>query len=223
MSKQSELNKAYRAARENYLRNLRSLENRGYIFDRDMRPAIPKKITAGSVRRIEKMNQGRYNHAYLVDPDTGEVLGKGKQAKKIERSLASKRGWKTRKANEARTTLRQLAAAMQYETEDAEPGGTVEAFFNQMMGSVEEILDQAEDDDDYAINAAEVIERQWSEIQDALEILGRYGDIEGAPQYFVDRIVLVIREAQGRPVTQEDMRMVGMLGEGMEPDYYPKE
>ena len=220
MSKQAELNKAYRAARENYFRNLRSMENRGYNFDRDMRPAIPKRITEGSIRRIEKMNRDRYNHAYIVT-ETG--IAKGKEAQKIERSLASKRGWKTRKANEARTTLRQLAAAMQYETEDAEPGGTVEAFFSQMMGSVEEIIDQAEDDDDYAIHAADVIERHWSEIQDALEILGRYGDIEGAPQYFVDRIVLVIREAQGRSVTQEDMRMVGMLGEDMEPDYYPKE
>ena len=43
MSKQSELNALYRSVRSNYLRNIRSMENRGYNFDKNPRPAIPKR------------------------------------------------------------------------------------------------------------------------------------------------------------------------------------
>lgn len=223
MSKQSELNALYRSVRSNYLRNLRSMAARGYIFDRDMTVQIPKKITAASIRNLVTKNKNRYKHAFLIDKETGEVLGRGEKARKIERSLASKRGWNKRRANESREILDQFAAAMNYEIMEATEGGTVKPFLSAIMTSVDDILKIAEMNDDFAIDAAKVFKARWGEIQDALEILGRYDDAEAAPPYYVDKLVMVIREAQGRPVTQEDMRMAGMIGEDMEPDYYPKE
>ncbi len=217
--KQAMLNAQYRAVRSNYLRNIRSMEQRGYVFDRDVRPDIPKKITPGSIRRLEKLNKNRYDHAYLVDPNTGEVLGKGQYARTVERQRAAKKSAKSRAANEARSKLDQMVAAIAHEMEGAEPGSSVEGFFNQILQDLEGIVSEAETNDELAIHAAYIIDENWDDIQDAIEIISRYEDIESAPFYYVDKLIMIVRAAQGRAVTQEDMRMAGNFGE--EPDYYP--
>ena len=120
MSRQSELNAAYRSARSNYLSNLRSMESRGYEFDRNMRPDIPKRITEGSIRRIQNLNQNRYRHA-SYNGYTGE------EGRRQERKEARERAKLHRQAEEALIKLDQLAGAMQFQTEQASPGGTTEA------------------------------------------------------------------------------------------------
>ena len=180
--------------------------------------ALYRSVRSNYLRNLRSMAARGY-----IDKETGEVLGRGEKARKIERSLASKRGWNKRRANESREILDQFAAAMNYEIMEATEGGTVKPFLSAIMTSVDDILKIAEMNDDFAIDAAKIFKARWGEIQDALEILGRYDDAEAAPPYYVDKLVMIIREAQGRSVTQEDMRMAGMIGEDMEPDYYPKE
>lgn len=214
MSKQSELAKAYRSARANYLRNVRSMQNRGYVFDKDPIPKIPKRITEGSIRNIQRLNQRRYNKA------TRNGL-RGDAARKEERREAAERAKLRKQADEARITLDQLAAAMLFEVEQAPPGGSTEIFLNNLMNDVESIVETAESDDAYAIKAANVLEDNWDEIQKAIEIIEYYKDVEDAPGNVVDRLVIIIRKAQGKTVSQEDMRMAGTIGE--DPDYYPKE
>lgn len=219
MSKQSELNALYRSVRSNYLRNIRSMERRGYVFERDMRPSIPKRITEGSIRRLQKLNQGRYNHAYLIDPNTGEVLAKGKRAQGLERSLANQRAAQTRRANRARAEIEQFAGAMGYETEQAEEGGTTARFFGQQMDIIKDISERSRYDDWYAIERAAMLREKWNDIQQALEYIANYGNIEQAPDRLVHWLIVAIRDLQGEPVTQEDMIAAGMFSE--DADYYP--
>ena len=214
MTKQAQLNAAYRSARENYLRNVRSMENRGYVFDKDPRPKIPKRITEGSIRNIERLNRNRYNRA------TRNGL-RGEAAKRQERVEAKERARLHKQADEARVNIDQLAAAMLFQTEQADPGGSTERFFASLMADVEGIAKRAETDDAYAIMASDILTENWDEIQSALEIIALYKDVEDAPGDIVDRLVIIIRKAQGKSITQEDMRMVGTIGE--DPDYYPKE
>lgn len=221
MSKQSELNAAYRAVRKNYLRNLRSMERRGYVFEGDMRPSIPKRITEGSIRRLQRMNERRYDHAYYADPETGEVLGKGKRTRFIEQSLASKRAWQRRKANDARETIDQLAGAMGYETEQAETGGSTSRFFGRLMDIMEEVEDRAAKDDLYAIAAGTYLDEKWEDIQQAIQFVAYYGSIEAAPGRLVDWLIVHVRQLQGQAVTQEDMMLAGLLSD--DADYYPTE
>lgn len=219
MSKQSELNAAYRAVRSNYLRNIRSMERRGYVFERDMRPSIPKRITEGSIRRLQRLNEGRYSHAYLVDPNTGEVLAKGKRAQGLERSLASQRAAQTRRANRAREEIEQFAGAMGYETEQADPEGSTARFFGQQMDIIKDIAERSRYDDQYAIERAAMLNEKWQDIQQALEYIANYGNIEQAPDRLVHWLIVAIRDLQGEPVTQEDMIAAGMFSE--DADYYP--
>lgn len=219
MSKQSELNAAYRAVRSNYLRNIRSMERRGYVFERGMRPSIPKRITEGSIRRLQRLNEGRYSHAYLVDPNTGEVLAKGKRAQGLERSLASQRAAQTRRANRAREEIEQFAGAMGYETEQADPEGSTARFFGQQMDIIKDISERSRYDDQYAIERAAMLNEKWQDIQQALEYIANYGSIEQAPDRLVHWLIVAIRDLQGEPVTQEDMIAAGMFSE--DADYYP--
>lgn len=213
MSKQSELNAVYRQVRSNYLRNIRSMESRGYEFDRDMRPDIPKRITEGSIRRIQKLNQNRYQRASYNGY-------KGEEARRAERADAARRAKLRKQGDEARLTLDQLGAALVFEVEQARPGGTTETFLNGLVQDIEGVIEQAESDDAFAIQAASTFEASWDEIQRAIEIIEYYKNIEDAPGYLVDRLVMLIRQVQGKTVTQEDMQMVGDLSEA---DYYPTE
>lgn len=214
MSKQSELNKAYRAARANYLSNVRSMQQRGYVFDKDPVPKIPKRITEGSIRNIQRLNNGRYNKA------TRNGL-RGDEARRQERKEAAERAKLRKQGDEARITLDQLAAALLFEIEEAAPGGTTASFLNGIASDVEGIVNRAENDDAFAVSAANILDANWDEIQKAIEVIEYYKDVEDAPGELVDRLVVIIRQAQGKTVTQEDMRMAGTIGET--PDYYPKE
>ena len=216
MSKQSELNALYRSVRSNYLRNIRSMENRGYNFDKNPRPAIPKRITEGSIRKLQRLNENRYNNAYIV---TEDGIARGRAARAIERSLANQRAAQTRRANRARQEIEQFAGAMGYETEQAEAGGTTARFFGQQMEIIKDISERSQYDDQYAIERAAMLSEKWQDIQQALEYIANYGNVEQAPDRLVHWLVVAIRDLQGEPVTQEDMIAAGMFSE--DADYYP--
>ena len=216
MSKQSELNALYRSVRSNYLRNIRSMENRGYNFDKNPRPAIPKRITEGSIRKLQRLNENRYNNAYIV---TEDGIARGRAARAIERSLANQRAAQTRRANRARQEIDQFAGAMGYETEQAEAGGTTARFFGQQMEIIKDISERSRYDDQYAIERAAMLSEKWQDIQQALEYIAKYGNIEQAPDRLVHWLIVEIRNLQGEPVTQEDMIAAGMFSE--DADYYP--
>lgn len=56
MSKKSDLKSSYKKARQSYLAKLRYYEKQGYdVSSEALKPRIPKKITEGSIRRIQKL------------------------------------------------------------------------------------------------------------------------------------------------------------------------
>lgn len=53
----SSLKTLYREARKKYLRNVREYEREGFQILEKFKPTIPKKITQGSIRRLEKLQE----------------------------------------------------------------------------------------------------------------------------------------------------------------------
>ena len=93
--KQRELNRQYYNARRNYIRNIKSLEDRGYDVSALNIPDKPQKITEGSIRRIKDLNEKRYKKStfQIIDNDTGEIKNiSGSEARTIERRIAAQVG-----------------------------------------------------------------------------------------------------------------------------------
>lgn len=81
-------------------RAVKRAEKKGYIFEEDVIPKIPKRVTKQAVERVKKYKTPDiYKKAQKLDYETGE-LTKGTVARKQERSEASKKGWEERKRKE---------------------------------------------------------------------------------------------------------------------------
>jgi len=93
--KQRELNRQYYNARRNYIRNIKSLEDRGYDVSALNIPNVPQRIEEGSIRRIKDLNEKRYKKATfeIIDTETGDFKTiSGTEARKIERKVAAQVG-----------------------------------------------------------------------------------------------------------------------------------
>lgn len=93
--KQRELNRQYYNARRNYIRNIKSLEDRGYDVSALNIPDKPQKITEGSIRKIKELNEKRYKKSSfeIIDTETGDFKTiSGTEARKIERKVAAQVG-----------------------------------------------------------------------------------------------------------------------------------
>lgn len=207
--KQAMLNAEYRAVRKNYLRNIRRMESKGYTFDRDMRPSIPKKITPASIRKIEKLNAKRYDYAHISESDRAQ-----------KRSEAAKKGWQTRKARDAMLLLDQLGGALGVMADEA--GEEKSQYTEICMATYEELYAECQNDPDRAIEAADYIESVWGDIQKAFDTIINDSDLVNLQQA-ADEVVIHLKRAAGKPVTLEDMRAAGDYMEALsaEPDYYP--
>lgn len=61
--KQSDLIKEYRRVRGNYLSRLRAWSKKGFIFSDEATPAVPQKITQGSINRLKRYNEDIFRRA----------------------------------------------------------------------------------------------------------------------------------------------------------------
>lgn len=61
--KQSDLIKEYRRVRRNYLSRLRDWSKKGFIFSDEATPAIPQKITQGSINRLKRYSEDIFRRA----------------------------------------------------------------------------------------------------------------------------------------------------------------
>ena len=59
----SALIKEYRRVRSNYLSRLRDWSKKGFIFSDEATPAIPQKITQGSINRLKRYNEDIFRRA----------------------------------------------------------------------------------------------------------------------------------------------------------------
>ena len=99
-AKQQAINKAYAKERNRIKSFLRRASKRGYQFPEDIIPAIPKRKTEASIRRLKRLTKDAlYNKAiYGGSASYGEVVS-AKEGLKLERAERAKRASETRKAN----------------------------------------------------------------------------------------------------------------------------
>lgn len=95
--KSSPIAQQYRKERKRIQNQMRRMEKRGYIFEKNPLPSIPKKVTAGSVRRLEQLTTKKlYEKAIYVDRKYGDVLS-GTQGRALERKASAAKASKTLK------------------------------------------------------------------------------------------------------------------------------
>lgn len=87
----------YNRERGRIQRQINRMRQRGYMGMEDMLPPKPKKITAGSVRRLKKITtKDLYDKADFVDLTTGEVIATGTEARAEERRASARKAAQTR-------------------------------------------------------------------------------------------------------------------------------
>ena len=96
-TKKSQLLKEYNKERNRIKRFIRYAEKRGYVFEPNLIPPIPKTITSGSVRRLSKIRPAQlYNKAYAISAVTGQPITVAQRKREI-REEASRKAWETRR------------------------------------------------------------------------------------------------------------------------------
>lgn len=90
----------YRRERRRIQNFIRRNERRGFIFDGNILPTIPKRITKASVRRLKKITpEYLYKHSrYGGEASQGEIIS-GVRGRELERSQSAKKAARTRKRN----------------------------------------------------------------------------------------------------------------------------
>ena len=88
----------YRKVRRKIQNQLSKMKKRGFDTSEIKLPSIPKKITEGSIRRLEKQfsTPKLYEKATYTIPETGEVVT-GRKGRNYERIQAAKKASATRK------------------------------------------------------------------------------------------------------------------------------
>lgn len=76
----TDIEKAYQKARKSLQSKVNRESKKGYFVDVDYIPKVPKKITQGSVRKLEKLSKDFVNKSEYVDFETGDIYS-GKYAK----------------------------------------------------------------------------------------------------------------------------------------------
>lgn len=99
-AKQQAINKEYAKERKRISSFLRRASKRGYKFPEGIMPAIPKRKTEASIRKLKKLTKETLYEkaAYGGSASYGEVVS-GKEGLKLERKERAKRASETRKAN----------------------------------------------------------------------------------------------------------------------------
>lgn len=93
----SETLKAYNKERARISRQIKRMEQRGYLLPENVLPPRPKRITKSSVARLAKIKTpDLYTKSRYIDQESGEILT-GESGRKLERSTAAKRAAQTRK------------------------------------------------------------------------------------------------------------------------------
>lgn len=99
-AKQQAINKAYAKERKRIKSFLRRASKRGYHFPEDVIPAIPKRKTEASIRKLKRLTTDvlYVKATYGGSASYGEVVS-GIEGRKLEREARAKRARETRKAN----------------------------------------------------------------------------------------------------------------------------
>lgn len=112
----SETLKAYNKERARISRQIKRMEQRGYLLPENVLPPRPKRITKSSVARLAKIKTpDLYTKSRYIDQETGEILT-GESGRKLERSTAAKRAAQTRKTGVKQRPINKPTASTKIST-----------------------------------------------------------------------------------------------------------
>lgn len=89
----------YKKERKRVQQFIKRAEKRGYTFVHDILPAIPKRITEASVRRLEKLTPKKLYEKSRYSGEQGQDIS-GTRARELERSAAAKKASTTRRVKQ---------------------------------------------------------------------------------------------------------------------------
>ena len=91
----------YNRERDRLRKQLARMAKRGYVFAQEIMPPRPKKITAASVRRLQRLiTEVLYKKSIYVDPQTGEAIP-GLQGRKLEAQHRAQKSAETKRKRAA--------------------------------------------------------------------------------------------------------------------------
>lgn len=116
--KQTPAEKAYNRERRRIQRQITRMSQRGYDVPENTLPPQPKRITAASVRRLQKITTPRlYERSHFIDVETGEIIT-GAEGRRLERQASARRAAETRRAaREVKREYREPEPPSAYEVE----------------------------------------------------------------------------------------------------------
>lgn len=95
--KQTEAEKLYSKQLKRIKQFIRRAEKRGFVFEEDIIPQKPKKVTKASVRKLEKLTPEKlYKKSLYLEESTGEIE-EAQKRRKEERKQSARKAVKTRK------------------------------------------------------------------------------------------------------------------------------
>lgn len=95
--KQTEAEKLYAKQLKRINQFIRRARKRGFVFEEDVIPQKPKKVTKASVRKLEKLTPEKlYKKSLYLEESTGEIE-EAQKRRKEERKQSAKKAAKTRK------------------------------------------------------------------------------------------------------------------------------
>lgn len=116
--KQTPAEKAYNRERRRIQRQITRMSQRGYVVPENILPPRPKRITAASVRRLQKITTPRlYERSHFIVVETGEIIT-GAEGRRLERQASARRAAETRRAaREVKREYREPEPPSVYEVE----------------------------------------------------------------------------------------------------------
>lgn len=116
--KQTPAEKAYNRERRRIQRQISRMSQRGYDVPENILPPRPKRITAASVRRLQKITTPRlYERSHFIDVETGEIIT-GAEGRRLERQESARHAAETRRAaREVKREYREPEPPSVYEVE----------------------------------------------------------------------------------------------------------
>lgn len=95
-NKKAEIEQAYRKERKRIQQFIRRAKKRGYVFEENVLPDKPKKVTQASVNRLKKLTpQVLYSKSRAIGATSLKIV-KGLEARKEERILSARKAALTR-------------------------------------------------------------------------------------------------------------------------------
>ena len=205
-----DLIKAYKRERNRILRMRRKLTNEGYELKTEM-PKIPKKITPGSVRRLQKItSRSIQENAVKVDTETGEIVTARQEKVRKARSRGRKQRLKNirekqRLAEEKDIRRQNLLDQMRQDARDYEESISYQEEDEDILDEWDMLTQNIQDEIDQIPNKSIVYSRKTSPKKMASDLKSIQTNIQNAFDTF---LMSVDKDARSKEGAAEIMRQI---------------